>query len=267
MDLIVSPNDGGGNPFSISPFPIVAETSGSQVDHREQLYNQGLTGPITDVQISTDRITKLLGIMFDIDPKLFRTSSVIPIVPTDPNDFYTVVVKPWLSRHPLLNRAEVRCSGTGVHVLLWFVDPPEFTTDEERRRWEGVVLAVQCALPIDPDQPGITAVTRPIGSVNSKNGATVTQFAAGEPVRSDEVLDLYHQLQETPFRTVGQILFGADKVSPCPKCGKPGTNMSLLDRMGQCYGGCGRLQLSDLYNVVLATRDADTPKGADDAVE
>jgi len=238
-----------------------------KVDLREQLYNRRVTGPITEVQLSTERITVLLAIMFDIDPKLFCTPPSMGAVPTDPVEFYRTIVKTWLNRHPVLRKAEVRCSGTGVHVLVWFADPPEFTSDEERRRWQGIVYAVQCALPIDPDQPGITAVTRPIGSINSKNGATVFQLAAGEKVRSEEVLELYQQLREAPFRTVGQILFGTDKVSPCPKCGKPETSMSLLDRTGRCYGGCGTLQLSDMYDVFLDSRDDDTVKGADDASE
>jgi hypothetical protein len=45
-------------------------TSSEREDIREQLFNEGLTGPITHVQVSTERIAKLRGILFDIDPDI-----------------------------------------------------------------------------------------------------------------------------------------------------------------------------------------------------
>jgi hypothetical protein len=61
-------------------------------------------------------------------------------------------------RHPA---GYQRDTGRGLHVIIWFDDLVKFNTDGDRRRWAGIVEAVQAALPIDPDQPGITALTRP----------------------------------------------------------------------------------------------------------
>ncbi len=70
-------------------------------------------------------------------------------------------------------------SGRGLHLILWFDEPVELPTDRELDRWGAIVKIVQAALPIDPDQPGITACSRAIGSINSKNGAEVVQSTFG----------------------------------------------------------------------------------------
>ena len=54
------------------------------------------------------------------------------------------------------------------------VPAAEMYSEGEQRYWAGNVKAVQCTLPIDPDMPGVTALTRPVGATNAKNGATVT---------------------------------------------------------------------------------------------
>ena len=107
-------------------------------------------------------------------------------------------------------------TGTGLHGILWFADPVEFTTDGDRERWTGIVQVVQAALPIDPDQPGITATTRALGSTNSKNGAKVIRLAKGDKVGQEEVLSLYGTMCSSPFITTMQILTGDSRVSPCP---------------------------------------------------
>ena len=91
-------------------------------------------------------------------------------------------------------------------------------SDGERRRWAGVVRAVQAVLPTDPDAPGITALTRPVGSFNGKNGEEVRLLQAGRGVTPVEVNALFDQLRSRPFKTVAGILFGSDKVTPCPVC-------------------------------------------------
>ena len=104
------------------------------------------------------------------------------MVPTDPREFFSVVVHPWLKRHSVLDAAEVRCSGTGLHAIVWFSEPLVFERDGERDRWVGIIKVVQSAIPSDPDAPAITAVTRPIGSLNSKNGARVELLKPGAGV-------------------------------------------------------------------------------------
>ena len=221
------------------------------VDHREALYNDGAIGPIAHIQVSTDRIVQLRGILFDVDPGLYRTGPLLSSVPPDPRDFCDNVVGQWLARDTILSKAEVRNSGTGLHLILWFDAPVVFETDGERDRWAGVVQVVQAALPVDPEQPGLTAVTRPVGSMNSKNGAAVELLKPGTPVTANEVLALYGDMCKAPFRTVMSILADTDRLTPCPICQNDGTTLSALDYQGCCYGGCGAVKLEKLYDLVL----------------
>jgi len=240
---------------------LFAPERGSNIDVREQLFNDGATGPIVDVQVSTVRIAQLNGILFDVDPKLIVPGPMIPDVPQKPREFYDVVIQPMLQRHGVLQRAEVRNSGTGLHVILRFAEPVVFNTDPKRDRWIGIIQVVQCALPIDPDQPHITAVTRPIGSVNSKNNATVGMLTPGLPVTQQDVMRLYEEMRTSPFKTVLKIVTGLENVEPCPICRKPGTELSALDFVGQCYGSCGQVHLETLYDTVLAPRSQGVEEG------
>jgi len=226
------------------------------IDAREGLFNTGDVGPIEHVQVSTERIVSLRGILFDLDPDIFKVGPVVPAVPKDPVEFYAAVARPMLDRHPVLSKAEVRNSSRGLHVILRFGEPVEFNTEGERDRWSGIVQVVQAALPIDPDQPGVTATTRDVGSINGKNGAEVTVLAEGEPVTEAEVRGLYGEMIKTPFRTVMKILTGSETMQPCPFCGKDDTKLSALDHTGRCYGSCGSVKIDRLYDLVLAPRDA-----------
>jgi len=228
-----------------------------QIDAREQLYNVGLRGPIQQVQLCVEQITRLLGILFDIDPKLFRIGGLFSLVPADPREFYTTVLGPMLARHPVLTKVQAIVSGTGIHVILRIDPPIELKSAADQQRWAGNVEVVQAALPIDPDQPGITAVTRPIGSINGKNGALVELVAAGEPVTEQEVMSLYEEMIRSPFATVCKILTGDTKVSPCPICRQPDSTLSALNWVGKCYGSCGKVTLAQLYDAVLAPRVAE----------
>jgi hypothetical protein len=225
-----------------------------QLDRREQPYNARESGPIQRVQLATDNITQLHGIVLDIDLNLIRTDCPVPVTTTGPGEFYETTLGPMLDRHPALAGAEVRDSGRNVHVNIWFDAPVTFETDGERRRWAGIVQVVQAALPIDPDQPGITALTRPLGSINGKTGREVTCLRPGTPVPIAEVLRLYDQMVRSPFRTVMGILLGADRISPCPICGAEGSTLSAIDHVGRCYGSCGTVKLEQLYDVFLAPR-------------
>jgi hypothetical protein len=229
-----------------------------KVDHRRQLFNDRKCGPIELVQLPVEMITRFWGVVFDIDPDLFRIKTIPAAARTDPEKFYKRVVRPWLSRHAVLNDAEVRCSGRGLHVILWFDRAVEFTTDGERKRWAGIVQSLQALLPTDPDAPGITATTRALGSTNSKNGVKVTRLHRGRPVPVQAVLDLFGQLRSTPFRTVMQILFGTDRVRPCPVCDDEDSTLAALDRVGACYGSCGKVELARLFDVFLKPRSANT---------
>lgn len=231
-----------------------ASNDTATVDLREQLFNGGLFGSIKTVQLSTERIMQVRGVLYDIDPRMLLQSSILPEVPTDPKEFYIVVAEPWISRHDVLRKAEIRSSGRGLHAILWFDAPVILETEGEQDRWAGIIQAVQAALPTDPDAPGITALTRPIGSLNGKNGAQVELLYAGEPVSADEVLSLYQDMCNAPFRTVMRILTGSDRLTPCPLCKKENSTLAALNQKGSCYSGCGSVKLERLYDLVLAHR-------------
>jgi hypothetical protein len=224
------------------------------VDHREQLCNGRETGPIDQVSLPLLNITRLHGISFDLDLNLFRTDGSVPLSLGSVEEFAADILEPMLARHPALRGAEIRDTGRNIHAILWLDGPVVFASDGDRQRWKGIVEVIQAALPIDPDMPGITALTRPIGSVNSKTGRLIRTLRAGTPVPIAEALKLHDQLIRAPFLTVATILFGADRISPCPSCGVAGTTLKALDRDGRCYGSCGTVKLERLYDAFLAPR-------------
>jgi hypothetical protein len=234
------------------------------IDTREQLFNGREIGPIGQVQLPVDLITAVHGILYDIDPPLYRPDAPSVTAGTSREKFFEATLAPWLGRHPALAGAEVRDSGRGLHAIVRFDAPVRLETGGDRERWAGVIQVVQAALPVDPDQPGITALTRPVGSINSKTGRPVTLLEPGRLVPVDDVLRLYGQMDRAPFRTVTGIVFGTDRITPCPVCGAAGSSLTALDYAGRCYGSCGTVKLERLYDVFLAPR-APNGKGAADA--
>jgi hypothetical protein len=223
----------------------------SQIDWREQLFNQGAQGPAKIVQLPSEAITEVNGVLFDLDPDLLRPEVVTEEVISRPDLFFETVVRPWLDRHPLLRCAEVRNSGRGLHVIPRFAPAIQIQTDAERRRLAGIVQTVQRALPCDPNAPGLTALTRPVGSINGKVGRPVVLLKQGTPTSLEQLLDLYARLRDHPFRTVQEILFGTERVHPCPLCKELGSSLGALDRVGRCYPTCGKVGLAQLYDLFL----------------
>ena len=186
-----------------------AKLPDASVDYREQLCNGGEIGPITHVQLAEAEITSLQGIMLDLDSKLFRREIVPDTLGKNPKKFYEQIVSKWLSRHPVLSRAEVRNSGNGLHVILRLDQPLEFSTEGERERWSAIVRVLQKLLPTDPNAPGITALTRSIGSINGKNGKNgkkVTRLHKDQRITAEEITSLFDEVRTAPFRTVATIL-------------------------------------------------------------
>jgi hypothetical protein len=234
----------------------VASPPGSECsDQREQLVNDRRTGTFVEVQLPQERITRLHAIMFDLDPKLLRAGNGLVEPHADPDTFHQGI-RPVLDRHPLAAHGEVRVSGTGLHLLIWLDPPVELRTGEDQERWAKMVKAVQRTLPVDPDMPGITALTRPVGSTNSKNGAQVRTLTPGRTVQPAAVEEFVRRLGNAPFRTVASVLLGADRVTPCPVCGKKGKRLDVLDRRGKCYGSCGPVHLHQLFDLIYEPRQA-----------
>jgi hypothetical protein len=219
-------------------------------DTREAMFNERAIGLIHEVQLPAARITTLSGFMLDLDPKRLRPDNTLFPPADDPRRFYQLI-RPVLARHPLARHAEVRASGTGLHAIVRLDPPVELETAAAQKRWAALVRAVQCTLPSDPGAPGLTALTRPIGSINSRNGAVVERLAPGEPVDPGRVTEFVEAVLRAPFKAVAAILLGADHVRPCPVCGGEGSRLDVLDRHGSCYGGCDRVTLDQLFDAVF----------------
>ena len=198
------------------PQRAAARKSKGNIDTRKQLFNDCKWGKIDRIQLGLDQITQLRGVLYDLDPALFRRGLLLPKVPIDPVQFYHRIARIWLARHPTLRKAEVRNSGTGLHAILWLEPPVNFVTADDRERWAGIVQVVQAALPIDPHQPGITATTRTTGSINSKNGAEVKRLRNRMSTTAEDLMTLYDQMCASPFKTVFSILTGKETLLHAP---------------------------------------------------
>ena len=240
-----------------------SKRAASCIDAREQPYNSRETGPIDRVQLPVENITVLHGIVLDVDLDLYRPDGPTPLDLSSPRAFADSTLIPMLDRHAALRGAEVRDSGRNIHVIVWLAEPVVLADDGTRRRWAGMVKVIQASLPIDPDMPGITALTRPVGSINSRTNRPVAILRPGTPVPASELLKLHDQMTRTPFQAVMGILFGPDRVSPCPICRAAGSSLAALPRHGQCYGSCGKVKLERLYDVFLAPRALITVECAD----
>jgi hypothetical protein len=228
-------------------------------DAREQLVNERRTGTFAEVQVPLERITSVHGFMLDLDPKLYTPGNPIFPPADDPAVFYQQIESA-LARHPLAGSAEVRMTGTGLHLIVWLQPPVELHTAAEQRRWEAIVRCAQSSLPADPSAPGITALTRPVGSTNTKNGARVEVLAQGKPAEPRAVEEFVRRLQKAPFREVALPLLGETRVSPCPVCRGEGSRLDVLDWAGMCYG-CGKVTLAQLLNAAYASPGASGEAG------
>ena len=241
-------------------------------DQREALFNGGAVGTFREVMVQRHEVTLLRGILIEIDGECLRVGNVLEEMPTDGHELYERYVRGWLDNHPLLRKAEVRFSGRWLHCILRFATPVEIKSDRRRELWDAVVRAVQRSLPSDPAAPSLLAMTRPLGSSNSKTGRQVELIKAGEPVSEQEVLHFAEDLTRRGFATVTQILFGTTTVSPCPICRKEDSTLHAsaplyrtrdpnITGRGSCYH-CGKIALATLVDLVLKGRDEE---GSDDA--
>jgi hypothetical protein len=223
-------------------------------DLREQLYNERKAGTFAEVQLPLERITTLHGFFFDLDPKLYRPGNPL-FPPGDDAKRFFDLIRPVLDRHPLARDAEVRATGTGLHVIVWLNPPVELGTAAAQDQWSHFVGVVQATLPTDLHAPGITGLTRAVGSANSKNGAVVEVLRAGKPVAARAVEEFVDRLTRAPFREVASVLLGDTRVSPCPVCLGEGSRLDVLDDRGMCYGACGKLREAELFDLVYAPLD------------
>jgi hypothetical protein len=220
-------------------------------DVREQLANERLTGPIHEVQLPLERITTLHGIMIDLDPHLYKPENPY-FKPDDDPEIFLHNITTVLERHPLARSAEVRATGSGLHLLIWFARAVQMKSAAEQQKWANIVAIVQRTLPGDPNAPGITAVTRPVDSINSKNDRSVRTLRAGQPIDADAVEKYAERISLAPVREIAGVLLGSNRITPCPVCREPKSELSLLDRSARCYRGCGNVDLASILDTVYA---------------
>ena len=234
---------------------------GDQIDMREALYNGGDKGVAGRIQVPLERITILGGFVIDLDPHLIRADSAL-FTPSEDSTTFLAQIGPVLDRHPLLQYAEVRASGNGLHLLV-LIDPPvDLRTHGEQLYWDAMVKIVRGTLPADPRAPGITALTRAVGSVNGKNGRRVVQLREGRPVVQEEVIRSATEVARAPFRTVAEILVGAERTDCCPLCLQQG--LTVYDREGRCYR-CGKVSLDRLLKAIFAGPENPSESGVSGA--
>src|SRR5262249_31767818 len=144
----------------------------ASADTREALYNDQPTGLAGQIQLPLERITTLHGFIMDMDPDILDDDNPHFPPDRDPRAFFAGMVSR-LERDPLARHAEGRASGRGLHLIVRLSPPVQLNSAGDQSYWDHIVRAVQATLPSDVSAPGITVLTRPIGSLNSKNGAIV----------------------------------------------------------------------------------------------
>lgn len=243
---------------------IMTNVMSRDADQREALFNEGAIGAAYEVQVPVERVTRVRGILWDLDPGLLEPRNVLFPPGSGPGDFYAGI-RDVLDRHPLARFAEVRASGTGLHVILWLKPEVELLCAADQERWAAIAKAVQATLPSDPDAPGLTALTRPIGAVNSKCGSKVELLRRGEPVSGPVVEEYMERLVKRPFHEVVSPLIPSGTMSPCPVCQGEGTRLTLGEYVGFCYGSCSRVKLEHFYEAIY--RNEVAADEASDAVK
>jgi len=226
----------------------------SKVDLRKQFFNGGKVGKFSEVSTSWGSIRQLHGIVLSLNPGEYRKGPFLDSEPKDPTTFFNDIVQPWISRHPTLAKAEVRNNGWGCDVILRFDEPVWLKDVQEHDAWENLIYVLQCSLPSEPMPPLFGPLVRAVGSVESEGGRKVVRLAPGEPVSKDEVFTLYHDMCDRPFRTVMQIIAGRDRIKPCPACKAKESVLVAKDHHGVCSGTCGKMMLSQLYDLVFVHR-------------
>ncbi len=234
-------------------------------DQREALFNAGTVGTFRDIMVQRHEVTLVRGILIEIDGECLNVGgNVIDLACADGYELYERYVRGWLDNHPVLRKAEVRFSGRWIHCILWLDTPIEIKSDRRRELWDTVIRTVQRALPSDPEAPSLLAMTRPIGSTNSKTDRQVELLRPGQPVTEVDVLNLAEDLARRGFATSMQILLGSMTVSPCPVCladdsslhgvaPRYGTSTPDATNRGWCYH-CGKVPLAALIATVVKGR-------------
>jgi hypothetical protein len=228
------------------------------LDLREQLYNDRQSGPADRIQLPREAVTRLWGLMIDLDPDILKPNPWFPPAET-PEAFHTGIA-PALERHHILRYAEIRFTGQGLHAIVWFVEPVDLMTAADQQHWNAIHEVLASTVPSDSAAPTLIGLTRPIGSTNSKTGGVVRTLKAGTPISASALEEWVQEVATKPFETIGLILFGATRISPCPYCNRSDSYLELSSDAGTCYGACGSVQLKRLFEPFVKVEEIDSTK-------
>jgi hypothetical protein len=230
------------------------------LDERESLVNDRACGPAHEIAVTVEEVAAIHGFMIDLDCGILNADVLGADAVTSAEVLYDKHVRHWLDRDPALAKAEVRDTGGGLHVLLW-LDEPILCGSGDARAWDGLARGIRNALPGDPSVNGIIAMTRPVGALNAKYEPPreVRQLRKGHPITRDEILALNRRVTDHPARLWLKVLYGGERVSPCPMCRADGSSLGVAGNWQcRCYG-CGRVGAASLVyrcfsNEFLAKR-------------
>src|SRR5215813_9990796 len=232
-----------------SPSAVVASTAVNTTDLREALFNDRLIGPASHIQVPREGVTRLWGLVIDLDANILKDNEWFP--PADTAELFYNAISPVLERHPVLRPAEVRDTGRWLHAILRFTEPVELKSAKDQKFWMGVHKILMGSVPSDPAAPALIALTRAVGSINGKNQRPVRLIKAATEIPPGVLLDWTEEVKRSPFQMLGQVLFGAQRVTPCPYCRTEGSHLDLGEKVGFCYGPCQQVPLKRLHEPFL----------------
>jgi hypothetical protein len=229
------------------------------VDLREALYNDRLVGTAGQVQLPREAVTRLHGLAVDLDANLLQPNPWFP--PAETAESFAAAIAPALARHPVLCHAEVRNTGRWLHAIVWFQEPVELRSAADQRHWTALHKVLMGSVPSDPAAPALIALTRPVGSTNSRTGAEVRVLTPGAPVPAAALEGWAAEVRRKPFEAVATPLFGGGRIAPCPYCRRENSHLDLGAAFGFCYA-CRYVPFRRLFEPFLqgpAAQEATAP--------
>jgi len=221
----------------------------STTDLREALFNDRLVGLASHIQVPREGVTRLWGLVIDLDANLLKANPWFP--PADTAETFYAAILPVLERHPVLHHAEIRDTGRWLHAIVRFTESVELKSALDQKHWTAVHKVLIASVPSDPAVPALIALTRPIDSINGKTQKPVRLLKAATEISPGVVLNWTEEVNRSPFQTLGQILFGKQRVTPCPFCQTEGSHLDLGEKVGFCYGPCRQVPLKRLFEPFL----------------
>jgi hypothetical protein len=232
------------------------------IDLREALFNDRRVGSAREIQMPREAVTRLHGLVVDLDADVLKPNPWFS--PADDAEGFYQAVGPVLDRHPILRHAEVRDTGRWLHAVVLFKEVVELKTAKDQDRWTNIHKVLKSSVPADPAAPTLNALTRPIGSSNSKTGRAVRLLRPAAMIPSSALTEWCEAVRRRPFQTIGGVLFGHERLTPCPYCGSEGSYFDLGEIVGFCYGPCQQVPLTRLHAPFLRAPISAAAKGAVD---